>query len=135
MRNHTKQGFTLIELLIVVVIIGILASIAIPQYSSFRKRAYYTALKSDLKNVATQQEIYYSDTYEYAAVDTDLGFTPTEEVSLTISEGTSSGWNATATHTGLDANEGCAVYYGTAAAPSIGSVTPASAGAIACTDN
>ena len=40
MRKH--KGFTLIELLIVVVIIGISASIAIPKFSTVREKAYYS---------------------------------------------------------------------------------------------
>ena len=58
-----QKGFTLIELLIVVVIIGILAAIAIPKFSSTREKAYFAAMKSDLKNLASQQEIYYADAY------------------------------------------------------------------------
>ena len=65
MRDN--KGFTLIELLIVVVIIGILAAIAIPKFSATREKAYFAAMKSDLKNLASQQEIYYSDTYSYTA--------------------------------------------------------------------
>ena len=61
MRN--TKGFTLIELLIVVVIIGILAAIAIPKFSATREKAYFAAMKSDLKNLASQQEIYYADNY------------------------------------------------------------------------
>src|SRR3982750_1131142 len=57
MKRNTK-GFTLIELLIVVVIIGILAAIAIPKFSSTKQNAYLTAMKTDLRNLATAEEGY-----------------------------------------------------------------------------
>ena len=98
-----------------------------------RERTYYSVLKSDLKNLATQQEIYYGDRYAYSGDEVALGFATSEEVTITIGEFSDSGWNATATHLGLETNEGCGTYYGAAAAPTIGSVAPASPGAIACT--
>ncbi len=64
MRNN--KGFTLIELLIVVVIIGILAAIAIPKFSEAREKAFISAMKSDLKNLATQEELYYADNFVYS---------------------------------------------------------------------
>jgi len=62
-----KKGFTLIELLIVVAIIAILAAIAIPQFSSYRQKAYNSAAVSDLKNSKTSLEAFYADkqTYPY----------------------------------------------------------------------
>ena len=52
MTERGQRGFTLIELMIVVVIIGILAAIAIPKFSSVRQRALKSAMLSDLKNLA-----------------------------------------------------------------------------------
>jgi len=64
-KLRSNKGFTLIELLIVVAIIGILAAIAIPQFSSYRVKSYNTAAASDLKNVKTALEAYYADAQRY----------------------------------------------------------------------
>ena len=66
--RKNEKGFTLIELLIVVAIIGILAAIAIPQFSSYRAKAYNSAAQSDLKNIKTGMEAYMADNQEYPAV-------------------------------------------------------------------
>ncbi len=129
MRDN--KGFTLIELLIVVVIIGILAAIAIPKFSATREKAYFAAMKSDLKNLASQQEIYYSDTYSYTNNTTSLGFVSSEGVNVTITAGTD-GWSASNTHSALATTEGCAIYYGNAVAPSGAPATPTAAGELAC---
>ena len=129
MRDN--KGFTLIELLIVVVIIGILAAIAIPKFSATREKAYFAAMKSDLKNLASQQEIYYADEYGYTTDQDLLGFVNSDGVLLNVSNAGSSGWAATATHQALG-TEGCAIYYGTATAPS-SPISPSQPGEIACT--
>lgn len=106
-------GFTLIELLIVVVVIGILATIAIPKFSAMRDKSFVAAVTSDLKNLASQQEIYLSEQYTYASDVTQLGITLTEEVDIDINEATGSGWAAVGTHTGLTGQQ-CGMFYGSA---------------------
>jgi type IV pilus assembly protein PilA len=64
-KLRSNKGFTLIELLIVVAIIGILAAIAIPQFASYRQKAYNAASQSDLKNVKTNLESYFADFQRY----------------------------------------------------------------------
>ena len=63
--KKNQKGFTLIELLIVVAIIAILAAIAIPQFSSYRQKAYNSSAVSDLKNAKTSLEAFYADMTYY----------------------------------------------------------------------
>ena len=64
MRRNQK-GFTLIELMIVIAIIGILAAVAIPQFASYRAKGYNSQSLSDIRNLATDLESYYSSNAEY----------------------------------------------------------------------
>ena len=131
MGMSEKSGFTLIELLIVVVIIGILAAIAIPKFSATREKAYFAAMKSDLKNLASQQEIYYADAYAYSTVTSDLSFTSSDGVTM-ASAASSSGWSASVIHAALGAGEDCVIYYGTAASQ-FAPATASAPGEVACT--
>ena len=112
-----RRGFTLIELLIVVVIVGILAGIAIPKYSSVREKSYIVSVSSDLKSMATQMEIYQAENFVYPADITLLtDFTLSQGVNLTINEATGGrGWAATGTHVGLPGAQ-CGFYYGNGSA-------------------
>ena len=69
LASRDEKGFTLIELMIVIAIIGILAAIAIPQFSAYRKRAFNSSAQSDVRNLATAQEAYYVDNSRYADGD------------------------------------------------------------------
>ena len=95
-----KKGFTLIELLIVVVIIGILAAIAIPKFANTKEKAYVASMKSDLRNLITAQEAYFSDNNSlYAQSTTNLGtnYKASSGITVTLSSVTNTGWQALAT--------------------------------------
>src|SRR5260370_19170354 len=66
-----RTGFTLIELLIVVVIIGILATIAIPKFLTTREKAVVASMKADLRNMVTAEESYFADSVKYTATTSD----------------------------------------------------------------
>ncbi|HET9947873.1 MAG TPA: prepilin-type N-terminal cleavage/methylation domain-containing protein [Longimicrobiales bacterium] len=122
MRVASSRGFTLIELLIVVVIIGILATIAIPKYTSMREKAYVAAVTADLKNLASQQEIYLSGAYTYAPDVSYLDMVITDEVTITVNEATGTGWAAVGTHSGL-AGRQCGIFFGSASPSNAGPAT------------
>lgn len=111
------RGFTLIELLIVLVIIGLLASIAIPKFANTKEKAYLTSMKADLRNLFTAEESYFADSIKYTS---DLGTayrTTTGVVGPTIAT-TGDGWTAWVSHT--TTTKTCAIYAGsTALAPAV----------------
>ena len=78
MKNNTQKGFTLIELMIVVAIIGILASIALPAYKTYTDRAKFT-------------EVVLASTPAKTAVDICI---QTGTSCSTLTNGTSNGWDA-----------------------------------------
>ena len=95
----SRKGFTLIELLIVVVIIGILAAIAIPKFANTKEKAYVTAMKSDLRNLVTAQEAFFSDSSAYAAATSSLKYQNSTGVTTPVIATGPGYWTATVTHT------------------------------------
>jgi prepilin-type N-terminal cleavage/methylation domain-containing protein len=64
-HKKNQKGFTLVELMIVVAIIGILAAIAIPQFSKYRARAQNSAALADVTNLRTDMEGYFAEWQGY----------------------------------------------------------------------
>lgn len=125
---RSRRGFTLVELLIVILIIGVLAVIALPNFVRTRERAYVAALKSDLRNLATAEEDYFSTANTYSTDITQLNFSRTTNVVIDIPEATGAGWRATATHASAP-HLVCELYYGSAS----GASTATREGLVACT--
>lgn len=122
-----RSAFTLVEILAVVVIIGILAAILIPKFGNSKNKANFTAVKSDLKNLATMQEAFFYDYQRYTTDLDSLKATVSKGVILTVEEATATGWSAKAYHPDTWPHT-CAIYFGTATV-----VTPAlSEGVVNC---
>jgi type IV pilus assembly protein PilA len=60
-----RKGFTLVELMIVIAIIILIASIAIPQYMQYIGRAQYATLKSEMQKIQQALAIYVQDWGSY----------------------------------------------------------------------
>lgn len=80
-----EKGFTLIELLVVVAIIGILAAIAIPQFSAYRAQGFNARASSDIRNMAMAQEAYFAANAAYTSnLGSLTGFAQSPGVTLTV---------------------------------------------------
>ena len=121
---QNRKGFTLIELLIVVVIIGILAAIAIPKFANTKEKAVLASMKSDLRNIVTAQEAFFSDNQTYATsigatqTATAVAFVPSGVNTIALTTVTAAGWAGEASNATLKGTiTKCGIYVGSGTAP------------------
>lgn len=98
-------GFTLLELVIVVAILGLLATLALPAYGRQVLRAHRSDATVALMRIATAQEGFYLDNHRYAASIGELGIVdpPGARYALAIPVSGTDGFTATATARGSQA--------------------------------
>lgn len=81
--NLLKSGFTIVELLVVIVVIGILASITIVSYTGISQKATISVLQSDLSNASNQFRLYQATNSAYpTSLDGNNCFLPTSSDGL-----------------------------------------------------
>lgn len=126
MTRHKTTGFTLIELMIVVAVIGLLAAIALPSYSSYVARAKRAEVRAEILKAEGWLERFYTennrfssgtaltDTTVPAAFSSRFGSVPASgganyTISLTVANNPPS-YTITATRAGSMANDSCGNY-------------------------
>ena len=88
-RRAAVRGFTLIEILIVVVILGILAAIIIPQFTDAADSAGVASARTQLQTMRSQIELFYSQVGKYpgAALPADGPYTAGQDWSTQLNAG------------------------------------------------
>lgn len=110
--SSRSNGFTLIEIMIAVLLIGILATIAVPKYQRHKRQAYVASVKADLRHLELTQEIHFAGAMEYSAMIGPLDFQESDEITVRILEASLGGWSADAVYQNTSVR--CALFYGNA---------------------
>ncbi len=101
MKTLDKKGFTLVEVLIVVIIIGILASIGVPQFADSIEKAKGVEARAGLGHIQTGEKIFFAENEYYTTNLEDLDISlPQTYWAITISAPTLTTFTATATRAG-----------------------------------
>lgn len=92
-RPRSAAGFTFIEMLVVVVVIGILATLAYARLQSQKDKAVVASMTSDLRALAEEQEAHYFQNRVYSSDLVALNSTPSPGDTLVVMEATATGWS------------------------------------------
>jgi prepilin-type N-terminal cleavage/methylation domain-containing protein len=108
--RRATSGWTLVELIVVMVILGLLATIAIPRFTSSRDKALVAAMKSDLRNLLTVEEARKIDSGSYVTTFPAAAWTPSTGVTGPTITLTTDGWTAAVGH--VSTPRTCAIFVG-----------------------
>jgi type IV pilus assembly protein PilE len=112
-RTGHQRGFTLIELVVTMVILGILAAIAIPNYSEYIQRSHRSSAQAFLSDLASRQAQFFLDRRNYAATVAALNMTTPNDVAdryaiaIAANVGPPATFLVTATPTGSQLGDRC----------------------------
>jgi prepilin-type N-terminal cleavage/methylation domain-containing protein len=114
-RSTDDHGFTFVEILAVVLLIGVLVTIAWSRYQRSYEKALVATMISDLRNTATAQELYHRLHMAYASNIDLLDINPSPASDITITQATARGW---AGWTQIERTpDRCELYIGDAVSP------------------
>ncbi len=96
-----RRGFTLVEVLIVVIIIGILSAIGIPQFAASIEKAKGGEARAGLGHIQTGEKVYFAESEYYTTDTIDLDITLSQKFwTFSIATPSSTTYTATATRSG-----------------------------------
>lgn len=117
MNKGHFRGFTLVEILVVIAIIGILASIALPQYNEYTRTSHRVDAKSALTQAASAMERYYTERQSYVGATLGSGTSdvykatsPDNYYTLALGNQTASTYTLTATPSGSQTSDTCGAF-------------------------
>ena len=74
LKSQVQAGFSLVELMIVVAIIGLLATVAVPKFEIFRAKARQVEAKNNLSHIYTLQHAFFGDNEDFSSLPSPVGF-------------------------------------------------------------
>jgi len=104
LHGWSRKGFTVLELLVVVLILGILATMAIMYLLGYREKALIATLKSDLASAYKSSIQYYADNPSGSVtmdIITAYGYRQSKDANLAVVDGSAESLSIIATHPGV----------------------------------
>jgi len=104
LHRRDRKGFTVLELLVVILVLGILATIAIMYLLGYKEKAYVAALASDLTSAYDASIQYYADNASGSVtmnIITAYGYRQSKDIQLTVVDGTLETLSITGIHPGV----------------------------------